>query len=135
MKGFLLAICGILLLLVGFCLWWMVASDYDYAALAGTYVFDGKEETCTLYLRSDRTFVQEISGSGRIQNAQGSWYRYGESHVSFSKEFLKLPGEEMNAVGEAHGEFEKLLGIFPTLVLAPLPDGPRLHKTLFAKNL
>jgi hypothetical protein len=51
--------------------------------------------------------------------------------VSFSGEFLRLSGEEMNAAGEAHGEFERTLGIFPVLVLAPLPDGPRLNKRLF----
>ncbi len=123
--------CGILLSIVLFCAWWYVASNYDYGALAGTYAFQGNGETCTLYLRPDRTFVQELSRSGEIQKSQGQWRRYGESHVSFSNEFLRVSGEEMDAAGQAHGEFEKQIGIFPTLVLAPLPDGPTFHKKLF----
>lgn len=122
---------GILLSIIAFWVWWAVAFNYGYGALAGTYVFHGNGETCTLYLRLDRTFVQELSRSGEIQKSQGSWHRYGESHVSFSNEFLKLSGEEMNADGQAHGQFEKTLGIFPALVLAPLPNGPKFHKKLF----
>jgi hypothetical protein len=122
---------GIILLIILFCVWYSVAANYDYGALAGTYIFHGNGETCTLYLRPDRTFVQDLSRSGEIQKSQGRWDRYGEAHVSFSSEFLKLSGEEMNANGQAHGQFDKTLGIFPTLVLAPLPNGPQFHKKLF----
>jgi hypothetical protein len=122
---------GVLVSIAIFWAWWSVAANYDYAALAGTYVFHGKGETCTLYLRSDRTFIQELSRAGGIQKSQGRWDRYGESHVSFSNEFLKLSGEEPNAEGQSHGQFEKTLGLFPTLVLAPLPNGPQFHKKLF----
>jgi hypothetical protein len=131
MTNFARAGCGILLFAALFGVWYSVAANYDYGALAGTYVFHGNGETCTLYLRPDRTFVQELSRSGEIKKSQGHWHRYGESHVSFSNEFLKLSGEELNAAGEAHGEFGKTLEIFPYLVLAPLPDGPRFHKRLF----
>jgi hypothetical protein len=130
MTSFARAGCGIFLLAALFWGWYSVAANYDYGALAGTYVFHGKGETCTLHLRPDRTFVQELSRSGEIKKSQGHWHRYGESHVSFSEEFLKLSGEEMNTAGQAHGEFDKLLGIFPTLVLAPLPNGPKFHKKL-----
>jgi hypothetical protein len=75
--------------------------------------------------------VQELSRSGEIQKSQGHWDRYGEAHVSFSSEFVKLSGEELNADGQAHGQFDKTLGIHPTLVLAPLPDGPTFHKKWF----
>lgn len=122
---------GILLSMSLFSVWYAVAANYNYGALAGTYVFHGKGETCTLYLHRNRTFVQELSRSGEIQKSQGRWHRYGESHVSFSSEFLKLSEEEVNADGEAHGEFDKTLGIFPHLVLAPLPNGPRFRKNLF----
>jgi hypothetical protein len=122
---------GILLSIVLFCAWWYVYASNDYADLAGTYVFEGNGERCTLYLRSDRTFAQELSRSGEVQKSQGRWHRYGQSHVSFSGEFLKLSGEEMNASGEAHGQFDKTLGIFPTLTLAPLPDGPTFHRKWF----
>jgi hypothetical protein len=114
-----------------FGVWYSVAANYDYGALAGTYVFKRNGETCTLYLRPDRTFVQELSRSGEVTKSQGHLDRYGESHVSFSDEFLQISGEEMNAAGQAHGEFDKLLGIFPTLVLAPLPAGPTFRKKVF----
>src|ERR1700730_4045606 len=125
------SILWILLSVVLFCAWWYVAFNYDYGALAGTYVCQASGEMCTLYMRPDRTFVQELSRSGEIQKSQGHWHRYGESHVSFSNEFLKLSGEEVNAAGGAHGEFGKTLGIFPYLVLAPLPNGPQFRKKIF----
>ncbi|MFZ0418400.1 MAG: hypothetical protein WAM04_09850 [Candidatus Sulfotelmatobacter sp.] len=118
---------GILL----FWVWYSIAANYDYAALAGTYVFHGNGETCTLYLRPDRTFVQQLSRSGATLSSRGNWHRYGEAHVSFSNEFVKLSGEEANADGQAHGQFDKTLGLIPNLVLAPLPNGPRFHKKLF----
>jgi hypothetical protein len=117
-----------LLLLVVFGVWYSIAANYDYGALAGTYVFQGTDETCKLYLGADRTFVEEIIRSGQTQKSAGHWNRYGEAHVSFSSEFLKLSNEELDASGQAHGQFDKTLGLFPTLVLAPLPDGPRFHK-------
>jgi len=123
--------CCILLFVALFAIWYSVASNYDYSALAGTYVFHGNGESCTLYLRPDQTFVQELSRSGEIQRSQGRWHRYGESHVSFSAEFLTISGEELNAGGEAHGEFDRVLGIIPKLVLAPLPGGPTFRKNWF----
>jgi hypothetical protein len=116
------------LLLTGFWIWYGIASNYDYSALAGTYVFRGDGESCTLYLRADRTFVEELNRSGTVHKAEGHWDRYGEAHVSFSGEFLKLTNEELNESGQAHGQFDKVLGIIPELVLAPLPDGPTFHR-------
>jgi hypothetical protein len=111
-------------------LWYVVAANYDYSALAGTYVLDQNGEKSTLRLWSDRTFTQELVRSGSVQKAQGIWYRYGESHVSFSREFLTVSGQALNADGQAHGEFGKTLGVLTFLTLAPLPDGPRFQKTL-----
>jgi hypothetical protein len=128
------AVGGILFIILAFCVWYSTAANYDYGALAGTYTFRGNGEMCTLYLRADRTFEQELSHSGEAQKSTGHWYRYGESHVSFSSEFIKLSGEEMNAEGEAHGEFEKVIGIFPRLVLAPIPNGPKFRKRPFHWN-
>ena len=93
-----------------FCAWWYVAFNNDYGALAGTYVFEGNGEKCILYLRQDRTFAQEFHRSGELHKSEGHWHRYGVSHVSFSNEFLKLSGEEMNAAGEAHANLAKRLG-------------------------
>jgi hypothetical protein len=122
---------GILVGIALFCGWYVVAANYDYGALAGTYVWAGNGAQYTLKLASDHTFFEEIDDSGTRQIVQGQWHRYGESHVSFSNQFVKLPREELNAAGEAHWQFEKTLGILPSLVLAPLPNGPRLHRHLF----
>ncbi len=121
----------ILLLVVLFVAWYVLAANYDYSALAGTYVFSQNGDICTIHLRSDRTFTEELTRAGRSQAATGTWYRYGEAHVSFSKGFLKLAGEELNADGEAHGQFDKTLGLFPSLTLAPVPGGPTFKKKLF----
>ncbi|MBI3474513.1 MAG: hypothetical protein HY010_02180 [Acidobacteria bacterium] len=121
---------GLILAIVLFGFWYNTASNYDYGVLAGTYGFDGNGENCVLQLRADRTFVQELRRSGEIKRAEGHWDRYGEAHVSFSHEFLKLSGQEMNTEGQAHGQFDKAFGIFPTLVLAPLPNGPHFRKKL-----
>ncbi len=125
MRARALTAAKVLLLIVALSVWYIIAANYDYGSLSGTYTFRGNAESCTLRLHADRTFEQELSHSGEIRRSQGHWHRYGQSHVSFSSEFMKLSGEEMNAEGEAHGEFEKVVGIFPTLVLAPLPNGPQ----------
>jgi hypothetical protein len=110
--------------------WYSVAANYDYDALAGTYVLHSGIETCILHLRTDHTFTEELNHAGKIQKVQGVWRRYGQSHVSFSSEFLMLVGQQPNVSGEAHGQFEKTLGLFPSLTLAPIPDGPTLRKEL-----
>jgi hypothetical protein len=98
------------------------------------YVLDQAGERCVLTLRKDHTFLEELNKSSNIQRATGTWHRYGEAHVSFSQEFLKVSGQQLNASGEAHGEFEKRAGLFPMLTLAPLPDGPEFRKRLFGSS-
>ena len=129
-KKLISAVAAVLLLIALFVCWYVIAANYDYGALAGTYVLNRDAERCTLDLRSDRTFTEELVRAGRVQRAQGTWHRYGESHVSFSREFLTTSGEEVNADGETHGEFSKTLGLLPCLTLAPLPDGPKFRKKL-----
>jgi hypothetical protein len=117
---------GLALLMV----WYAVAADYDYGALAGTYVLATNGVQCTLKLAPDHTFTEEIGNSSNRRIVQGQWRRYGEAHVSFSSQFINVFGEELNAAGEAHGQFEKTLGVWPVLILAPLPDGPRFRRHL-----
>lgn len=125
-------ICGALVLIgVAFVGWYSIAANYDYGALSGTYTLNQGEESCTLYLRADQTFLERLNRAGSIQEAHGQWHRYGESHMSFSPEFLKLSGQELNASGQAHGQFEKALGIFPSLTLAPIPNGPTFRRQYF----
>jgi hypothetical protein len=122
---------GAFLLLAAFCIWYSIASNYGYDALSGTYIYRRDGESYTLHLYADQAFVEEINRAGSIQKVGGRWRRYGEAHVSFTKEFLPHPKEELNESGEAHGQFEKTLGIIPKLVVAPLPNGPTLHRERF----
>lgn len=118
----------IVLAIVLFTVWYFVAANYDYGALSGQYVFRGDGEVCVLSLRSDGTFTQEVSRSGEVQRSQGHWHRIGEAGVSFTDEFMRLPGGELDESGKIYGEFDKTLGIFPKLVLSPSPDGPTLRR-------
>lgn len=119
---------AVILAIVAFAGWYSIAANYDYGALAGTYIFNRDGERCTLSLRSDRTFSEELNRSGNVQVAQGQWHRSGEAHVSFSPEFLRVSGQELDASGQAHGQFDKALGLHPYLTLAPLPGGPIFRK-------
>jgi hypothetical protein len=123
--------CGLLLVFVLFALWYRRAANYDYSAVSGTYTFNQASEKCTLHLRPDQTFSEELDRGGAVQKAEGRWRRYGEAHVSFSSEFLIVSGQKLDAAGEADGQFDKKFGLFPYLTLAPLPDGPTFHKKWF----
>jgi hypothetical protein len=132
-------------ILVGWMLfvgWWWIASNYDYAALAGTYAFHGDGVTSKLVLRPDQTFHQEVTKDGRTSAADGTWHRSGEAGVNFSIEFLRVPGaktfvEEFGKGdgsvedNEFFGDFDKILGIYPTLKINANPPGPTFHKVLF----
>jgi hypothetical protein len=117
-------IAGIALGVVLFCGWYAIAANYDYSSLCGTYFIAQNGETCKLRLVADQTFSEELNRSGRVQVVHGQWRRYGEAHVSFSSEFLKLSGQELNESGEAHGQFSKRLGVFPILHLGSPPGWP-----------
>lgn len=102
----------------------MVAADYGYHALSGTYTFRSGGETSTLILRQDRTFEQELIRNGTARRAQGTWYRFGEGGIAFS-------GWEVGSDNEVHGRVEKIvLELIPTIVFGA-DDGPRFTKQPF----
>lgn len=111
----------------GFFLWYCIAANYDYSALAGTYTFRSGEDKCTLHLYPDRRFIQDITRRGRTQTARGEWRRFGEAGMDLSDSFLKLQGQQPGPSGENYGHFEKVLGIFPTLTL---DGGPKFRRSL-----
>jgi len=135
---------GTFLILALFDFWFVIASGYDYSDLAGTYDFKDSNEAATLYLKSDHTFQEEITHSGRVDHAQGTWDRSGMAGVEFSAGFIKVPGAKTYAEEfpdhlygnpEDHqyfGRFEKILGIYPTLHMNANPPGPTFHKRLFS---
>jgi hypothetical protein len=110
--------------------WYAVASNYDYEAVAGTYTLKLPDESSTLVLKSDRTFKQELTHLGRVERAKGSWRRLGEGGIAFSKEFLKVSGQEFDAEGTAYGEINKSLGLFFSISLNP--GGSTFRKKLFS---
>ncbi len=100
---FLRVSCGIFLAIALFFLWYSVASDYGYRALSGTYSFASNGESATLVLKSDHSFQQELSNHGKVERATGTWRRFGEGGVAFSKEFLTVPGQELGQDGTPYG--------------------------------
>jgi hypothetical protein len=123
---------AVLVLVVGaFVGWYCVAADYSYGAVSGTYTLSLTGETSTLILNKDRSFQQELSRDGKVERTQGSWRRLGEGGVVFSKEFLKVSGQEVRPDGQADGEVRKRLGLFLSIAFNPDPGGPVFRKKLF----
>jgi hypothetical protein len=120
----------LVLIMAGLMAWYSIAANYGYEALSGTYTLNRAGEKCTLYLRPDQTFTEELERDGTTINATGHWRRYGEAHASFSREFIKLSGQDESAGHEADGQFDKAFGLFPSLMFAPIPGGPRLQRKL-----
>jgi hypothetical protein len=126
-----LADCGFLLAIVLFCVWYTIAANYSYGAVSGTYNFGENREASTLILKEDHSFQQGLSSNGKLESARGSWRRIGEGGVVFSKEFLRMTGQEVRSDGQADGEVKKKFGLFLSIHLNPDPGGPVFHKELF----
>jgi hypothetical protein len=122
---------AILLAIVLFWGWYYIAADYSYGAVSGTYTLSLNGEKSTLILNQDRSFQQELSRDGKVERTQGTWRRLGQGGVVFSKEFLKVSGQEVRPDGQADGEVKKKLGLFLSIRLNPDPGGPVLHKQPF----
>jgi hypothetical protein len=125
---------GIVLLIVMFWTWYVTAADYSYGAVSGVYTFAHEGELSTLILKPDHSFHQELRSLGKVEHAQGNWRRIGEGGVVFSKEFLKLSGQETASDGQSFGEVKKSFGLVPSIVLSPDSGGPKLHRTFFRSH-
>jgi hypothetical protein len=120
-----------IILIAVFWVWYMVAADYGYSAVSGTYTLRREGESSTLVLRHDRSFQQELSRAGKRVRAQGTWRRSGEGGIAFSREFLKLSGQEIADDGEAYGHVEKsFLGLRLSIAFEPDKGGPRLPRKM-----
>jgi hypothetical protein len=104
-------------LLIGFVLWYTVASDYGDGVTSGTYHLTQKGETSTLILKPDHTFQQELNKLGNVKRATGTWRRFGEGAIEFSKEFLTVSGQELGQDGTPYGEIHKGYGLLVSLTL------------------
>jgi hypothetical protein len=131
-----------LLVIVLFCVWFNIASDYDPPRLAGTYIFQKANVSSTLRLKADETFTQTLTADGQTKHAQGTWHRIGEGGIVFSGAFLRLPGQRSFADSpgsdealwqqpEFYGHFEKILTVYPKLSLDGGDNEVVLHRRLF----
>jgi len=123
-------------------IWFVIASGYDYSDLAGTYTTGGDRVSCSLILRPDATFHEELQDSIGAKSADGTWRRIGEGGVVFSSQFLRLPGQQSfsdrfgndpKSITDADfgGHFNKILTVYPELDLDASPTDIRLRKELF----
>ena len=103
-----------------FCVVWLaVAMNFSDSVAAGTYYFSEPGFQSRLVLLPDHTFHQELTRPGHAAaGANGTWRRLGESGISFSPQFLVLPGMESYADGEPYGVMRKTLGLFVHLEMA-----------------
>jgi len=109
---------GVLLLLVC-CGWWLVvATDYGENAAVGKYRFTGNGAISTLVLNPDHTFRQDLQIGSSNQHSEGTWHKSGEGGISFSKDFLAVPGDEPSADGSTFCDMHKTLGLFLSLQLS-----------------
>jgi hypothetical protein len=112
--------------------WYMIAADYGYDMVAGTYVYRGTDGSSTLVLRKDRSFVQERIRAGKSEYRNGTWSRVGEGGILLSKEFLEIGNTQPRPEGEAYGEIRKsFLELIPYLVLGTDRDNGRTFRRQF----
>ena len=117
MKNVVRTIGVFLLLIVGFVFWYAVASDYSDSVASGTYYFSRGAERSTLTLNSDHSFKQELNRQGKTEMSEGSWRRLGMGGIEFSKEFLRVTGQELLPDGTSFGEIRKTLGFLVSIDL------------------
>lgn len=128
----LLGAFGGVLLLIALC--WVLHSamaDYSYRAVSGLYKAEGGGSTSTLRLNADRTFEQDTVQGGERLHAKGTWERFGEGRVSFSKEFLRANGESARSDGQVDGEVVKRFGFFFTIPIESSWGGRVFYKRPF----
>jgi len=124
--------CWAFLLGLLFWVWYCWAADYGYSAVSGTYMFHENGERSTLVLSESRVFHQELSRSGTVERADGTWRRSGEGGVDFSKEFRKVARQRVGPDGRAYGQVKKSFGgLFVSIVFQGDSGGPVFHKKMF----
>jgi hypothetical protein len=108
---------GFVLTIVCFFLWIIAAMNYGDDVAAGSYQFKFGQESSTLVLTSDHMFRQTLRIGTDEQHSKGTWIRVGEGGISFSKEFLVVPGDEPEPDGTTFCDMHKAFGLFPSLRL------------------
>lgn len=123
---------GCVFLLLALC--WVLycaMADYSYRAVSGVYKAEGTGTTSFLRLNADRTFAQDTVRGGEKLHARGTWERFGEGRVAFSKEFLRVNGESARTDGQVDGEVVKRFGFFYTIPIESSWGGRVFYKRPF----
>ncbi len=107
-----------LIILCALFVWAVCALNYTESAAVGTYSYTQPNESGTLRLSPDHTFQQRVTVDSKTQTAQGTWFHFGEAHLSFSSSFIPLHGEEPAPDGERFGEIRRLFGLFVNVPLS-----------------
>ena len=123
----------VFLSLAVFWIWYMVAADYSYSAVAGTYIFQSNGEKSTLILKKDQSFQQELVRQSKVERTRGTWRRIGEGGVVFSKEFLPVGHVQVESDGFTYGQVQKsFFELIPSIVLGQDRDHcARFHIKFF----
>jgi hypothetical protein len=130
-KMVVLALGVILLLVVAIpTFWYWEGENFSDGTVSGTYFLQLNGESSTLVLRPDHSFQQELDSAGTVKRVEGNWRVFGEGHIAFSPEFLKVSGEELSPAEQVYGQIQNWFGLV-SITLAPNPNGPTFHKELF----
>lgn len=103
---------SLLLLLVFLVIWYCIAANYGYWMVSGSYTANFVGGTSSLLLKKDRTFEQSVIMNGREAHAKGTWDRFGEDLITFSGEFIPLPGQAPSLHNIYHAYVRKRWGLF-----------------------
>ena len=117
MKKFALISGGFLIAMACLVFWCAAAMNYGDNVAAGTYQFERGQDSSTLVLNLNHTFQQTRRLGRDEEHAEGTWRGVGEGGISFSKEFLLVPGDEPEPDGTTFSDLHKAFGLFPSLRL------------------
>ena len=125
--------------MVGFVLllicWWWQAWNFSDRFVAGTYVAKNTPiGSCNLIeLKSDHSFKQQLWMGDRVAlPAVGTWSRFGEAGVAFSKSFLGSNPDEV-AKDNVYGMLDNTFG-FHTLTVDPQTKPIKFKKAFFLRT-
>lgn len=106
-------------------------TDYGDEVLTGNYVCRTEGQTYLLRINKDHTFRQAKIGTGVSVRSEGTWRRFCEAHVAFSKGMLALARQRTKPNGDSYGELDKTLGIWPYIAVDSTTSAPIYRKTIF----
>ena len=107
--------------------WWWQSWNFNDPFVAGEYVSKSNGICNNVRLNKDHTFAQELwHGDRSAQSAEGTWRRFGEGGIAFSKSFLGASPQAVTS-DNVYGMLDNTLG-YHTLTIDPQDSPIRFHK-------